>query len=220
MGRLQLVTDAANEPLGTDAAANLAAAKLFLRIDDTAEDALALPEMITAARRRVEKYTRRSLITTTWRYTVDAREMDRAARKAQRRSGGSPSPLPRLSLSGVEIVLPRPPALTISSVKYYGDDDVAVTYATTNYRLDTSSDRSPRLVFKYGATLPAVRELGSFEVNYTSGYGAQAAVPDDLVQAVKRVLAAIYENRGDTLGESIEKLLDDLIPTYRIQRVG
>lgn len=220
MGRLQLVTDAAVEPLGADASANLAAAKLFLRIDDTAEDASLLPEMITAARRRVEAYTRRSLITTTWRYTVDAREMDRAARRAQRRSGGEPSPLPRLSLSGVEVVLPRPPAIAISSVKYYGDDDAAVVYSTDNYRLDVSSDSRPRLVFKYGATLPAVRELGSFEVNYTSGYGAAAtAVPDDLVQAVKRVLAALYEGRGDTRAEDIREILDDCIPTYRVRKV-
>lgn len=213
MGRLQLVTDAAVEPL------SVAEAKLFLRIDDTAEDAALLPEMITSARQAVERYARRSLITTTWRYTIDARQLDRAMRRAARRMGGT-AQLPRLSLAGVEIVLPRPPVIAISSVKYYGDDDAAVVYGTGNYRLDTSSDRSPRLCFTYGATLPTVRELGSFEVNYTSGYGAAATnVPDALVQAVKRVMASRYEHRGDVLGPSDDAVCDACIPTYKVRRV-
>lgn len=211
MGRLQLVTDATTEPL------TVAEAKLFLRIDDTAEDAGLIPEFIHAARRRVEAYTRRSLVTTTWRYTVDARELDRLVQRVSRRRGGSP--LPRLSLSGVEIILPRPPCISITSVKYYGDDDVAVTYNLDNYLLDVSSDSKPRLLFAYGASLPSVRELASFEVNYTSGYGATASsVPDDLVQAVKRVLSALYEHRGDTIGVDTDTILDDIIPTYRVRR--
>ena len=207
MGRLQLITDASVEPF------TLAEAKLFLRIDDTAEDAALLPEMITSARRRVERYTRRSLITTSWRYTIDARSLTR-------RLARDPSPLPSLILSGVEIVLPRPPAIALGTVNYYGLDDAAVVYPSSNYRLDVSSDSRPRFAFKYGATLPAVRPLGSFEINYTSGYGATAAsVPDDLVQACKRVMAALYEARGDTLAANTDAILDDCIPEYRVRRV-
>lgn len=213
MGRVQLVTDATVEPL------TVAEAKLFLRIDDTSEDASLLPEMITSARRRVEAYTHRSLVTTAWRYTVDGRSVNRAIQRAARRTGVA-DVLPRLSLSGVELVLPRPPVIAIQSVKYYGVDDVAVTYSASNYRLDVSSDAKPRLVFVYGATLPAVRDLGSFEVNYTSGYGATGAlVPDDLVQAVKRVMAANYDMRGDTIGPDVKAILDDCIPEYKVRRV-
>ena len=60
-----LVTAPAAEPL------TLAEAKLHLRVDDTADDAL-IGALITAARQHAEHDTRRALVTQTWKLALDA----------------------------------------------------------------------------------------------------------------------------------------------------
>lgn len=58
-GVLERITDPAEEPI------SLSEAKLFLRVDDTAEDAV-ITRLISAAREAAEDYIRRSLITQNW----------------------------------------------------------------------------------------------------------------------------------------------------------
>jgi uncharacterized phiE125 gp8 family phage protein len=59
-----LVTGPASEPV------SLTEAKLHLRVDGSDEDTL-ISALIVAAREAAEAYTRRALVTQTWRYTCD-----------------------------------------------------------------------------------------------------------------------------------------------------
>ena len=59
-----LVEGPATEPV------SLTEAKLHLRVDGTDEDTL-ISALIVAARQEAEAYTRRALVTQTWRYTCD-----------------------------------------------------------------------------------------------------------------------------------------------------
>ncbi len=181
MGRSRLIE------APTAAMLTAAQARAFLHVDHTSEDA-ELDDMIAAATTCVEQWTRRALLTQTWAYTIDAATVGRI---------GGASPLGRLSLSGGSIVLPRGPLQAITLAQSVGTGDTAVDYPAEYYRADTSSDRG-RLLFREGATLPTVRDLASFVVTYTAGYGdAPADVPAPLRQAVRRMVAYLYENRGD-----------------------
>ncbi|HEX6956256.1 MAG TPA: hypothetical protein VF156_15385 [Agromyces sp.] len=166
-----------------------AQARAFLHVDHTSEDS-EIADMIAAATGAVESWTRRALLTQVWEYTLDARGVARL--------GDDAAPLGRTILSGAAIALPRAPLRTIDLVQYTGTDDVAVTYSSTYYRADTSSDSRGRMLFREGAALPAVRDLASFTIRYTAGYGDDAtAVPAQLRQAVRRMVAYLFENRGD-----------------------
>ena len=61
---LILISEPEEEPL------SLADAKLFLRLDHSADDAL-VTELVRAARRHVEALTARRLVTQTWRLVLD-----------------------------------------------------------------------------------------------------------------------------------------------------
>ena len=64
-----LISEPEEEPL------SLADAKLFLRVEHDAEDAL-ITNLVRAARRHVETQTGRRLVTQIWRLVLDAWPLD------------------------------------------------------------------------------------------------------------------------------------------------
>lgn len=186
-------------------------ARAFLHVDHTTEDA-EIEEMIKAATGAIEMWTRRALLDQVWEYTLDARAVERL-------DAGRGAVLPRLTLSGASIKLPRAPLRTIDLVTYTNQADVAATYSSTYYRADTSSDGAGRMLFREGASFPAVRDLASLTIRYTAGYGATAAaVPPQLAQAVRRMTAYLFENRGD-VPDNPPSSVAALLTGYRRVRV-
>ncbi|MBT8046403.1 MAG: head-tail connector protein [Pontiella sp.] len=101
------------------------------------------------------------------------------------------------------ILLPFPPAISISSVKYYDDADTLQTWSSDDYELDAS--------FRYGAMLYPVRTAAwpasrtfrdSVEIVYLAGYPDDQAsadtVPEDLKGALLLMVGHWYENREAT----------------------
>ncbi len=173
--RLTLTAPPSVEPI------TLAEAKVFLRVDISNDDAL-ITALVTAAREACERFTGRVLVTQTWTLFRD-NWPGRAA-----------------------VEIPRPPLLSIVHVKTYDDTDTATLWAASNYLVDTASVPG-RLIARNGATLPvATRVAAGIEIRFVAGYAPDESgspsdlvgnIPGGLIEGVRRLVAYLYENRGD-----------------------
>lgn len=174
----------------------LAEAKLYLRVDSTADDDL-ITDMVSAATRQAENFTRRAFVTQTWDQIMD-----------------SPDTL---------IEVRRPPLISVDGIYATDTDGVeSELAAATYYYVDTASEPG-RVRLRTGATWPTwpeIREIAGFRIRYTCGYGGASDVPEDIKLAIRRTVASWYENREDyitgavaaNLPENAESILSD----YRV----
>tara|TARA_R110002020_G_scaffold29444_2_gene92826 strand:- start:1841 stop:2782 length:942 start_codon:yes stop_codon:yes gene_type:complete len=137
-------------------------------------------DLIKAARELVEEYTGRALIQQTWDLFLD---------------DGFP-------VHG--IYLPFAPLTSVTSVKYTDEDGNQQTWATSEYTVDTNSEQG-RIVLAYDKTYPAVRDvIGNVEVRFVAGYGtARTDVPNPINNAIKSIMAHLYDNRSEVVVGSI-----------------
>jgi len=212
---LKLKTGPALEPVFSTEA------KLFLKVDDTTDDML-IWALITAARKAAEEYTGRAFITQTWELFLDGvgsgipAEIEDAYEDVYRTEY-----VPSAFRS---IILPRPPAISITSIKYYDVDDAEHVWASTNYRLDSYSEPGRVILTATGEWPTDLRPQQGILVTYASGYGAAAVdVPEDIRTAIKRILAGLYENRQDEIVGAVAAKLDltakALLEPYRVVRL-
>lgn len=150
---------------------SLAEAKAQCRIDSTDENDL-LTALIAAARTHLEEITWRAFVTQTWRLTL--REFPRCSRP---------------------IVPPRPPLIAVSSITYLDSTGASQTLAADKYVVDAAADPGT-IEPAYGLTWPVTRDHpAAVTVTYTAGFGNAAAVPADLVHAMKLLIAHYAEHR-------------------------
>ena len=171
-----------------------AEAKAFLRVETDAEDALIDP-LIAAARRHVEAATGRILMEQTWRVSLD-----------------------RWPLRGV-IPAPVAPVRAIVSATVAAADGTPV--ALPEGALTLVGDRAPALIRVSPARVAApLVSHGGIVVTLLAGYGAADDVPADLVQAVRLMMAHLYEHR-DGPGEATQlpAAARALIAPYRVVRL-
>jgi len=147
-------------------------AKSHLRVDTTDEDTL-ITALITAAREWAEEIQARAYITQTWELVLDEfPESD-------------------------EIRLPRPPLLSVVSVKYKDESGSETTWDASNYIVDT--DREPgRLVLAANKSWPLVTlyPAAGIRVRFTAGFGTTADdIPERIKAAIKLLLGHLYEHR-------------------------
>ena len=173
-------------------------AKSHLRVDTTADDTL-IGTLITAARQHVENHLRRALITQTWELVMDA--------------------FP----AGDVIRLPRPPLVSVTSIKYTDVAGSESTFSSAAYVVDTDSTKG-RVVLKSGESWPSdtLAAANGVRVRYVAGYGAASAVPHPIRQAVLLLIGTLYENRESVLvaqGVTVAQLpfgVEALLMPYRI----
>lgn len=168
---LQEVTPPAVEPVG------LAAAKLHLRVDGTADDVL-ITAMAIAAREQCETFTNLSLITTAWRMS-----------------------LAEFPCDGV-IVAPRAPLIAVTAVKYRDTEGDEQTLDPSAYQVDARATPG-RIVPAHGTRWPATRcQPNAVTVEFTAGFGADADdVPFVLTAGIKLYLGHLYQHRGDAMSD-------------------
>lgn len=150
-------------------------------IIDFNDDSDLLDALIQAAREHVENFTERALITQT-------REL-----KIRR--------FPRLA--DQIILLPGGKLQSVSSISYTDTDGDTQVWASSNYDVETSSEPG-RINLAYDKDWPEVRELGlPIAITYICGYPGDGGSPEDLranvpqaiKQAVKMLVAHLYQNR-------------------------
>ena len=151
----------------------LAEAKSFLKIDSDDENDL-ITILSQAAREMVEMRTGRSLITQTRTIKMDYFPMTDT------------------------ILLPNGPVASVSSVKYYDEDEVLQTMSATDYWVDITSGIS-RIVVK--DNWPSTEDMpNAVVIVYVCGYGASSSyVPKPLKQAIYLIMAHLYENRQNVI---------------------
>lgn len=164
---LTVVTAPTIEPVSIDDL------KIDLRIDaDLTEHDVLIESLSMAARRWIERTARRALITQTLKLTLD----DWPASD-------------RLSI-------PRPPLLSIVSIKYYDTADGEATFSSGSYFVDTGNEPG-RVVLNSGVSWPSValRPASGVMIEYTAGYGpAEENVPSEYKNAIRLLVAHWYEN--------------------------
>jgi hypothetical protein len=183
---LTLVTGPAAEPVILDEA------KAWLRIDGTDSDAQ-IAALITASVQLCQEWLRRSLISQTWKLTLDL-----APSSLDAFLGDGVYDMPVSALCGglpQSVELPKGPVQSITSVTTYDLTDTSSTLAPTNYRVDSSGDR---MVLTYGASWPSnLRAKAAAEINYVTGYGATStSVPQPIKTGILMQVARMYEQRG------------------------
>ena len=170
----------------------LAEVKTHLRINHSEEDSY-LAMLITVAPTAAEDRTGRTMLETTWQYTLD----------------GFPD----------EIVLPNPPIISVTHVKYKDSDNVLQTLSASDYVVDTASQPG-RIVRAYGKDWPATYdEINTVVVTYKAGYGTSAAsVPAPLKQWILLAIGDMYDQSRSLSSEKVltpSKFVDSLIDPYR-----
>lgn len=145
--------------------------KLYARVAHSVEDSI-IASWIKAARKEAEDYQHRSYIEQIYKMTYD-------------------------SFPDSRIDFPRPPLISVDSVKYYDTDDTEFVFASSNYFVDLNSEVG-RLALNYGIAWPTVtlRPINAVIITFTTGYGDAAAdVPDSVKNAIYLYCTYMYENR-------------------------
>lgn len=149
---------------------SLAEAKLHLRVEHDAEDAL-IERIVEAATERAEVMQARAYVTQTFRLTLSRFPAGRILR------------------------LPRPPLQSVSEITYLDTDGTEQTLDSTSYRVDADAEPG-RLILNADTSWPnAANEVDAVRVTYVAGYGAAADVPEQIRSAVLLFVGHLYENR-------------------------
>lgn len=157
---IALVTAPLVEPV------SLGEAKAHIRADDIPDEDGQVAAWITTARIHVERESGWRLITQTWDYAADAFPVCRAS-----------------------IVLPLAPLLSVGSVTWYDDSDVATVVSPSTYAVDAMSSR-PRIALRRGQAWPSgvLRPVNGVVVRATFGFGPAGA---DVAKVAAPLLAAM-----------------------------
>lgn len=178
-GALTIATPPASEPV------SLAQAKLHLRVDGSDEDAL-ITSLIVTARKTCEQWSGRSFMAQTWDLWLNA---------FPSRSGRAASMAPPDA-----ILLPRPPLVSVTYVKYTDTAQVLQTLTEgVDYFVDDT--REPGQVLPaYGKTWPAALDyVNVVQVRYLAGEADAANVDERAKQAMLLLVGHWYENREAVL---------------------
>lgn len=155
-------------------------AKDHLRVDTANEDAL-ISQTIVAARKWCEAYSGLAFVTTVFDYYGDR--------------------LPAL------FELPRAPLQSVESIKHLDADGVLQTVSSSVYRVDAISAPA-RIALGYGQYWPDTQAVvNSVVVRFTAGYGDAAAdVPENLRQAILIMTAELYEQRQQSVAQTLQQV--------------
>lgn len=166
----------------------VAEAKAHMRVSHAADDTY-IGNLLKVVTQDAEEYTSRRFVTQTWLQYHEEWPC------------------------GLEIQLKLGPVSAVNSVKYYDQDGQQQTFDGANYELEGQA-LPPYLRLKDGAeswpTLQALKPR-AVEIEFVVGYGAAAAVPWKVKQALMIAAAELYWKRvpaekGVAFG-AVERLL-------------
>lgn len=158
----------------------LTEAKAHLNVTCSDDDTY-ITTLITVARKYAERYQRRSYIT----QTLELR-MDRFPRYL--------------------IELPRPPSISVTTVKYIDTGGDTQTLSSSKYTTDFNSYVA-RLVPAFNEIWPLTRHvIDAVTIEYVAGYGAASDVPETIKQALLLLIGLWYKEREPIVDGTIQKI--------------
>ncbi len=167
---------------------SVAQAKAWCRVDSSDDDDL-FADLIEEARVYCEDYLHQSLLTQTWRLTFDSWPWHWGMTPRWWRAGGT-------VWSGTEVIIPRPPLQSVTSITYVDTAGATQTLSNTLYSVDARG-MPGRITPAYGQIWPVTRaQINAVTVTFAAGYGADgSSVPATIRSAIKLMVADRYENR-------------------------
>jgi len=168
----------------TNLAVTLEDIKAWLKVDTDTDDAL-ITSLIKAATLEIERYIRRELLTKTFKLYLD--------------TFPSQSIFFNLFRSSDNPILVKRSRLTdIASIEFFSDS-VLTVFDDTLYDFTIDDQYSSIFLIDINTIWPItdIRKQ-SVQITFDAGYGIDNTfVPEDLKQALKMLVAFLYENRGD-----------------------
>lgn len=171
----------------------LADAKTWLRLAASEDDTI-VASLIIAARKTVEAMTSRILVTQSWRVALDA-----------------------WPASGM-VRLPFAPLQGVTGVRVYESGNSPQSVAPTQYRSFDAADQ-PRLELCGPLPSPA-RAFAGIEIDGVYGYGAAAATPEPLRQAMLTLIGFWHEHRGADEARAMPAAVAALVAPYIRRRLA
>ncbi len=195
MWGLQQTVPPGTEPVSLDEA------KQYLRVDQNAEDDL-IGQLISAARRRVERGSYRQLVTATWLLTLDSFfDLEPRARWTLQSVPGQEDLIPQLRGVGIfsagnVIRLPKTPLVSVVSIYYTAADGTQQLLDPSAYVIDAVSEPG-RVAPAYSTFWPiTLRQIQAVRITFTAGYGSDpSTVHQEVKLAIKRIVGLYYQNR-------------------------
>lgn len=181
--------------------------KLHLRVDDSDDDAVIAAKVLASTGLLQQTYGMQ-FINATYKMYLDGFPWATIAGNTSppfptNVRMGYPYPAFNGAFSGMlygEIRLPRSPASSITTIKYYDVSGTQQTMSSTVYQTDFVSQPA-RVLPAYNQAWPATQwpRLNAVEITFVAGYGAAASsVSYQVIEAVKMLAAHWYENREAT----------------------
>jgi uncharacterized phiE125 gp8 family phage protein len=176
----------------------VAEAKAHLRVETSDEDTL-IASLILTSRLHVEAALELALITQSWRLMLDCWPLTK------------------------DLELPLRPLQSIDAVRVLPAEGAPAVIDPASYLADTASV-PPRLV-RTGVIWPQPGQVANgIEIDFTAGYGSQAAdVPAPIHQALLLLIAHWYERREPIEIGSPQMMVpasvSDLLDPYRLRRI-
>lgn len=176
--------------------APLADLKTHLRVDITEDDSY-ITSLGVMARQVIEEYAGISMVLTTWDGYLDA-------------------------FPGADLILPKWPLSSVTSITYTKDTDTADAYGNTvsdgDYYVDTRSQPG-KVRLLSGSTWPSdtLQPANGVRVRFIAGFADVGSIPEPIIRALKMVVADMYEYReniqsSDRARVAIERLgISDLL---------
>ena len=176
----------------------LTEAKSNLGIDDTLQDT-EITRYIKVAREKVEKYLGVSLVTQTWKLTLDRFPTD--------------------------IELKKTPVASVTSIKYYDSDNALQTLSSATYYLDNKGENARHWILEEAdSNWPdTYSRVNAVEVLYVSGK-ADSAVDEDIQQAIHEIVKVLVTLSNPVDGitiptKAIKWIMDDYLSDTRMLRI-
>lgn len=192
---------------------SVADAKTFLRVDGSTEDNL-IQAQIKGATQRLEALTDRKFFTQTWDIFYDTFPFSYSD---EWWDGVREGTLSQFKNYVNHLDLPFGPLQSVTGVYTYDDGGTETTFSSTNYVIDNVGPYG-KVVLKSGSVWPTdqLRTVNGVKVRAVFGW---ATVPDDIIEALKQLVAVMYEHRGDELPK-IPATVSMLVEPYRRFKVG
>lgn len=167
-------------------------------------DDLYVTDLIKRVRKLAESYTRSAFINQTWDVVYDEPPVGRFLGVLSGRAPAQPW-----------LQLPVGPLYSISGIYYTEAGVTEAEWESTNYRVDTSTDR---VILASSCEWPTDLEpAAAFRVRAVIGYGATAAsVPQDIKQALLLATKFFYDNRD---AKELPQAALDILKGYRVLQV-
>lgn len=113
--------------------------------------------------------------------------------------------------------LPWPPLRSITTIKYYDEDDVLQTLSSGNYRLELSTDGKGRVHWTEDADLPSLATRSdAVEVTFVCGYADKESIPRTAIHAIKTKLTELWADGSENDLAAAERCTKGLLNTFDI----